>query len=238
MRYILLMIVALLTTNPAPVMAQNHEMQSDGWRGFVLDVSTPEDAIRILGKPSKDEDKESVRIWGIDNWLSGKEKQKVFRTLSYKWGKAKGAEFVELAFLDGSLAVITLQELPTPDRRQAGWIDPDDLAKIFAIPFKPRKREASKNLPPLSEFQSAAPTELSKYESYYNVLGIADKSFIVALVDNDKDISGYVGIFGPDPTAGSREKEKKSIRKGIDAGGKYPGYVSSLKIISRRLAAQ
>lgn len=237
MRYMLLVVIVLLT-NLSPLMAQNHEMRSDGWRGLVLDVSTPEDAIRILGKPSKDEDKVSVRIWGIDNWLAGKEKQKIFRTLSYKWGKAKGAEFVELAFLDGRLAIITLQELPTPDRRQAGWIDPDDLEKQFSAPFKPRNREASKDLPPLSEFQSKAPTELSKYESYYDALGVAEKSFIVALIDNDKDISGYVGIFGPDPTAGSREKEKKKIRKGIDAVGKYPGYVSSLKIISRRLAVR
>jgi hypothetical protein len=45
-----------------------------------------------------------------------------------------------------------------------------------------------------------------------------------------------VGVFGPDPTVGSREKEKKKIRKAIDAGGKYPGYVSAMKIISRRLA--
>src|SRR6185436_11056771 len=114
-----------------------------------------------------DEDKESVRIWGIDNWLSGKEKQKIFRTLSYKWGKVKGVEFVELAFLDGRLVLITLQDLPSPDKREAGWIDPDDLEKVFAVPVKPRKREASKNLPSLSEFQSAAPGELNKYESYY-----------------------------------------------------------------------
>jgi hypothetical protein len=238
MRYRLLIFIVLLATTPALLVAQNQEMQTDGWRGLVLDTSTPEDAVRILGKPSKDEDKVSVRIWGIDNWLSGKEKQKIFRTLSYKWGKVKGVQFVELAFLDGRLAIITLQELPTPDRRQAGWIDPDNLEKLFSVPFKPRKREASKNLPPLLEFQSAATTELSKYESYYDALGVADKSFIVALVDNDKDISGYVGIFGPDPTTGSREKEKKKIRKGIDAGGKYPGYVSALKIISRKLAVQ
>ncbi len=238
MRYLLLIFIVLLIAMPAPLMAQNAELQADGWRGLVLDVSTPEDAIRVLGKPSKDEDKESVRIWGIDNWLSGKEKQKIFRTLTYKWGKVKGAEFVELAFLEGRLALITLQDLPSPDRRDEGWLDPDDLAKVFSLPFKPRKREASKNLPSLSEFQSAAPPQLSKYETYYDVLGIGDKSFIVAAVDNDKEISGYVGIFGADPTAGSREKEKKKVRKAIDTGGKYPGYVSALKIISRRLAAQ
>jgi hypothetical protein len=226
----------LLITTPCLLTAQEQQLRSDGWRGLVLDVSTAEDAVRILGKPSKDEDKVSVRIWGIDNWLNGQEKQKIFRTLSYKWGKIKGVEFVELAFLDGKLAVITLRELPTPDRREAGWIDPDNLEKLFNASFKPRKREPGKNLLPLSAFQSAAPEELSKYESYYDVLGVGDKSFSVALVDNEKDISGYIGVFGADPTAASREKEKKNIRKGIDAGGKYPGYVSALKIISRKLA--
>jgi hypothetical protein len=238
MRYVLLIIIALLTINPISINAQDQEIQADGWRGLTLDVSTLEDAVRILGKPSRDEEKVSVRIWGIDNWLVGKEKQKIFRTLKYKWEKVKGVEFVELAFLDGKLVVVTLEGLPTPDRRQAGWIDPDKLEEIFSVLFKPRKREASKNLPSLSEFQASAPTELIKYENYYDLLGVADKSFIVALVDNEKDISGFVGIFGADPTARSREKEKKKIRKAIDQGGKYPGYINALKIISRRLAAQ
>ena len=103
----------------------------------------------------------SVRIWGVDNWLNGEERRKIFRTLSYKSGEVKGVEFVELAFLEGRLVVITLRELPAPDRREAGWIDPDDLEKLFSAPFKPRKRESSKKLPPLADFQSAAPTELS-----------------------------------------------------------------------------
>ena len=134
MRYVLIFIF-LLTTNPALSMAQNREVQSDGWRGLVLDVSTPEDAVRVLGKPSKDEDKVSVRVWGVDNWLNGEERRKIFRTLSYKSGEVKGVEFVELAFLDGRLVVITLRELPAPDRREAGWIDPDDLGKLFSAPL-------------------------------------------------------------------------------------------------------
>jgi len=237
MRNVLSLLILLLLI-PAGVLAQNQQLHADGFRDLVLDVSTPEDAARLLGKPSKDESGESVRVWGIDNWLAGREKQKIFRKLTYKWGKAKGAEFIELAFLDGKLAMITLEDLPSPDRHQSGWINPDDLEKLLAVSFKPRKREASKTLLPLSEFQSAAPTELSKYETYYDFLGVGENSFIVALVDNDKDISGYVGVFGPDPTVGSREKEKKKIRKAIDAGGKYPGYVSAMKIISRRLAQQ
>jgi len=238
MRKVISLLVVLLFIPAVVLVAQSLELHADRFRDLVLDVSTPEDAVRLLGKPSKDESGESVRVWGIDNWLAGKEKQKIFRKLTYKWGKAKGVEFVELAFLEGKLAMITLEDLPSPDRREPGWINPDDLGKLFAVSFKPRKREASKTLLPLTEFQSAAPTELSKYETYYDVLGVGESSFIVALVDNDKDISGYVGVFGPDPTVGSREREKKRIRKAIDAGGKYPGYVSAVKLISRRLAQQ
>jgi hypothetical protein len=237
MRSVISVLVVLFLTSAVGLVAQTPELRSDSFRELVLDVSTPDDAIHLLGKPSKDERGESVRVWGIDNWLVGKEKQKIYRKLTYKWGKVKGAGLVELAFLDGKLAMITLEDLPSPDRRQTGWINPDDLEKLLAVSFKARKREASKTLPPLSEFQSA-PRGLTKYETYYDVLGVGEKSFIVALVDNDKDISGYVGIFGVDPTVGTREREKKKIRKSIDAGGEYPGYVSAIKLISRRLAEQ
>lgn len=228
--------VFLLMSSSSFVMAQSKDFQADGWRGLVLDVSTPEDAIRIFGNPSRDQDNQSVRVWRIDNWLAGKEKQKVFRIFKYKREKVKGVGFVELAFLRGKLAVITLDDLPSPDRREAEWVDPDDLERLFSGVFKPHMREVSEKLLPLHDFLSKAPAELEKYDTVYDLLGVTDKCFIVAPVDNDLDAVGGIGLFGSDPSLGSRDRDKKSVRKRIDASGKYPGYVPALKIISRKLA--
>ena len=78
-KIISLLIVIFFCANV--VVAQEQDSpKPDKWRGLVLNESTPEDAIRILGQPAKDS---MNRIFAepIDNWLTKKHKDKIFRTL-------------------------------------------------------------------------------------------------------------------------------------------------------------
>lgn len=206
------------------VLAQNDQVAADRWAGMVINVSTPDDAIRLHGTPSKDKDKVVLDLPRPLSWLSPKTKEKVFRTLSYK--RIQESKNVRFSFLDGKLVVITM-ELPDAEIEDK-WVDPDDLEQMFGIVFKPSAYERGKKLPSPSEFQANAPTELKKddYDYWYNMIAVGEHSFVVAIADNYKYISG---LF---------EKPDAKRRKKINARGtRYPGYVSDIEIISRTLAA-
>ena len=216
-------IIIVLFFNVA-LFAQSDKPRPDGWRGLVLEVSNPDDAIRLFGTPVKDKDKTALNMQRPLSWLSDKCKQKVFRTLTYK--KLYGYKQVQLSFLDNKLVLISL-EAPNAELEE-NWIDPDDLESLFAVNFKPHYRKYRSKLPSPSEFQANAPTELKKeeYDYWYDMIAVSENSFIVAITDNYKYISGL--FDSPDV--------KK--RKEINARGKrYPGYVSQIEIISRSLAS-
>src|SRR5216683_3865528 len=86
-----------------PIVAQQQpSARADAWRGLTVDVSTPEDAIRNLGKPSGDKDKQSLHILMVDRWLtSGKHNQKIFRRLTFM--KPAGFAEARLSFLNDKL---------------------------------------------------------------------------------------------------------------------------------------
>lgn len=199
------------------------EARSDGWAGMVLDVSTPEDAVRLFGNPAKDKDKVALEFPRTLSWFSDKYKEKAFRILTYK--KLQGYKQVQFAFLDTKLVAI-MMEAPNAELEKE-WIDPDDLEDLFAVVFKPHKRQYNTRLPTPSEFQTNAPTELKKddYDYWYDMIAVSEKSVIVAIADNYQYISG---LF---------ESRDAKLRKKINARGlRYPGYVSDIEIVSRTLA--
>ncbi len=208
----------------ASLFAQSDKPRPDGWRGLILDVSNPDDATRLFGPPTKDNDKIPLDMQRPLSWLSDQYKQRVFRTLIYK--KLNGYKQVKLSFLDNKLVLISL-EAPNAELEE-NWVDPDDLESLFAVVFKPHRRQYRSKLPPPPEFLANAPTELKKdeYDYWYDMIAVTENSFIVAITDNYKYISG---LF-------ERRNEKR--RKEINAkGARYPGYVSQIEIVSRRLAA-
>ena len=218
MKIALTVLLFLSLTSPV-----SDEARSDGWAGMVLDVSTPEDAVRLFGVPRKEKDKVALDLGRTLSWFSDKYKQKTFKTLSYK--KLQGYKAVQFGFLDGKLVSI-IMEAPNAEIEK-DWIDPDDLEDLFAVVFKPHKRQYGRQLPPPSEFQNNAPTELGKddYDYWYDMIAVSEKSFIVAIADNYQYISG---LF---------ESRDAKLRKKINArGARYPGYVSDIQIISRTLA--
>lgn len=213
----------LLVLACAPAVYSAEDVRPDGWAGMVLDTSTPEDAVRLFGPAARDKDKVALDLPRPLSWLSDKWKQKTFRTLTYK--KLREYKEVRFSFLDGKLVFISME---APDAEyEEKWIDPDDLETLFGVSFKPHQRTTKKLVSP-AEFLADAPVELKKdeYDYWYDMIAISDRSFVVAVADNYKYISG---LF---------EKPAAKRRKKINAhGAKYPGYVSDIEIISRTLAA-
>ena len=216
-------ITAFVVLCSVPRFPQDNHPRPDGWEGVVLSVSTPDDATRLFGPPAKDKDKVAIELPRPLSWLSGKYKEKVFRTLTYK--KLHYYKLVQLSFLDGKLVSIIL-EAPDAELEQ-NWIDPDDLENLFGVSFKPHKRQHNSRLPAPAEFVAKAPAELKKneYDYWYDMIAVSDNSFLVAIADNYQYRSGL--FDSPDV---------KRRRKINAVGAKYPGYVSEIEIISRSLA--
>ena len=197
------------------------------WNDLSLGVSTPKNAIDTFGKPAKDKDKVSLRAdLEVGSWLSEKRYEKAFRVMEYK--KLNAYENVRLAFLDEKLAVIFL-EFPNA-LFESEVLDPDELGSVFALKFTPWKRAIGHKLPSLREFQEESSEDLKKddYDYWYNMVGISDNQFVVAKVNNYKNIEGII----------DRDKRENDRRKQINSNGKYPGYVQGIQIISRTLESK
>src|SRR5262245_55705854 len=224
-RISLLAVSLLVCTSPGP--AQESTAQPGVWRGLVVDISTPEDAIRILGQPSGDKSNQSLRLALVDKWLSGgKYNQKIFRQLTFK--KPAGFSEAQLSFLDSRLVLIHLEPRTgdVPD-----WVDPDKLGETFNAKFIYSEWHFGKKLPPLSDFEKLDGTPPQKFAELYDMIAITCQSFIVAGVDNIE--ARGLSLIGP-PCTGCAKRENKK-RKERDAGGAFPGQVTFIEIVSRKL---
>ncbi|MBA3442197.1 MAG: hypothetical protein H0T92_20250 [Pyrinomonadaceae bacterium] len=99
----------------------------DRWRGLILDQSTPDDAIRVLGQPSKDKT-DNLAPSRIDAWITKKRKEKIFRLLEFK--KSEGIDHAWLWFLDNKLVSILLD-------LKKGTVSPNALNNIYGVQFQP-----------------------------------------------------------------------------------------------------
>jgi hypothetical protein len=229
MKYIsLICTVVVLLTCSISAKVQEGIAQTTDWRGLSLEISTPEDAIRILGKPTKDKNGQSLRLVLVDKWLpGGKYNQKIFRELTFN--KPDGFTVARLSFLDNKLVLIDLDPRTgnVPD-----WLDPDDLATTFNAEFTYQEWHIGKKLPPLADFENI-PNNVppQKFAELYELITVNDQRFIVASVDNIKARS--VGLLGPCPSCAKAENKKKKER---DAGRTFPGQVSFIQIVSRKLS--
>src|SRR5713101_3662012 len=99
-------------------------VQPDRWRGLILDQSTPEDAIRILGQPNKDKIGE-FKPYPLEKRFNLKGE---FRHFQYK--KLQGVESAELVFTKGKLISILLEL----DKS----IPASALQNIYRVEFEPK----------------------------------------------------------------------------------------------------
>ncbi len=203
----------------------------DGWHGLTVDVSTPDDAIRLLGKPSGDKVNQSLHILMVDKWLTAsKVNQKIFRRLTFT--KPAGLAEVRLSFLDDKLVTIELDPKTgdVPD-----WVDPDDLATLFNARFIVQEWHFGKKLPPLADFEAKINDDSpKKFAEIYDMIATSERTFVFARTDNIT--ARTMGLFTRGCSFCAKEENRK--RKARDAGGTFPGQVSFIEIVSRRLGNQ
>lgn len=179
--------------------------EPDKWRGMVLDVSTPSDAIKKFGEP-KSNKQDRIRVWQINKWISKIQKEKEFRILEYK--DIEGFDKARLAFLDSKLVLIDL------DFKEK--IDPNALQNAYGVDFQPMVSGIDQAMNPDHFEHSQGRVYPKIYPSVYYVVGVSDVSFLCAMVGNASWGSTMRGMFDVP-----------------DANG-FPGKVELIQIISRK----
>jgi hypothetical protein len=178
----------------------------DRWRGLIIDETTRDDAIKLLGKPKKDKT-DSLQIFGIRDWLIKDIKQKKYRILSYE--KIEGLDSVGLGFVDDKLIFIKLdpKNLPT-----------NALARAYGIDFAPNFSGINVAFNPKNFERNQGKLYPKNYPSVYDLIAVSEKTFLCAAIDNSSFNSVFKEAIGiPDSTIS------------------FPGKVTYLQIVSRKL---
>jgi hypothetical protein len=155
----------LLTVLSISVAAQS----PDRWKGLVLDESTPENAIAILGKPDADKT-DSFRVYKIEDWFTKRIREKKWRRLEYK--NVEGFDKVILAF-DTKLVFIELN----PKK-----LDPDVLENAYGIPFIVTSSKFERALTPGNVGKDTG--RMQSYPLFYYLYAKAPKTILLAGVGN------------------------------------------------------
>lgn len=142
--------------------------QPDRWRGLEIDKATPEDAIKVLGAPKSDKDKQPLKIFKIEDRITKKQKDKIFRKLIYE--KPEGLDEAELYFLDDKLVLI---KLAPKDTRPAA------VSNIYGLEMTPLTDK-------FNNLDRAA-----NYPTVYYLLGQSESTLVLAMVSN----AGFASVF-------------------------------------------
>jgi hypothetical protein len=145
--------------------------QPDRWHELIIDQSSPEDAIRILGKPVEDKT-DSFRVYKIEDWITKSIREKKYRRLEYK--NLEGLNKVILAFADSKLVFIELN----PEK-----LDPDVLENAYGVAFTPTfaKTDIALNR---GNYSRDNGIKAKSYGPFYYLYATAPKTFLVAGVSN------------------------------------------------------
>jgi hypothetical protein len=218
-----LYIALLIIVSTVLIFGQNQDASKhDELSGLVIDQTTPEEAIKLLGSPKRD-NVDKIDVQTIERWISPQRKEKVFRILSFE--KAKGLQKIELAFLNNRLVLIHF----VLDKRIAA----SDLANVYRITFIPIVNKLDENFHP------------SDYERYKSNIGVANfpDSYSLIAVSNSSFISAKVFNNGADPKADYSGMVTPRTHPSLSGGTNISssplvGKVTEIQIISRKLEAK
>jgi hypothetical protein len=177
----------------------------DRWRGLIIDQSTPEDAIKILGQPISDKD-ESFRPYPFDKRISTK--GKTFRHLKFK--EVKGLDSARLVFTDNKLVCISL------DLKE--HIPASAIQNNYGIEFEPKIGALSSSSNPRDYERHEGKLYPKNYPAGYYLVGMTPEVWIGAAIKNSS--------FGSMMLGSSR---------GSTGSGAFPGKAMSVIILSRSL---
>jgi hypothetical protein len=180
----------------------------DRWRGLVIDQSTPDDAIKILGKPAKDK-LGAMSAMGVDHWLTKRHKEKIFRNMEF--GKLEGMKAVYLSFLDDKLVSITV--------RLDKSISPEALTNIYGVKFEPQIGAMDVGFSPRDYERNQGKIYPKTYPTVYQMVAVSENSFVDAMVENVPSFGGALARSAGVP----------------DTPGSFPGKVHFIQLVSRTL---
>ena len=163
-RFVSLLYLVLLAAN---AFAQSSGPRADGFRGLMLNQTTSEEAVRILGQPVADKT-DRLDVAKLSKWLDPKHKEKIFRQLSFQ--NVGDFSQIHLSFLENKLLMIDLEFKKI--------LFPARLNDLFGLEFAVIGAQQG---------PSDLPNEPGKYPVRfipifypfnYNMIGISDKTFI------------------------------------------------------------
>lgn len=204
---LLLSLLSFLFCSELPHAQDTAPLSPNQWKGLVLEQSTPEDAIKLLGEPTKQDTTGLVGAWGLGGWVTFNHKDKRFQNLEYK--NISGMKSVRLQYLEGKLKAIYFIFADKESPR------PSEIAATYNTPLYPILRMLT-NLSP-EEFAQNHKARIDQgiitpvnYGTVYTLIGVSKESFIVC--------DGASGVFN---NSGSTVS--------------FPGKAYGLALVSRSL---
>jgi hypothetical protein len=204
---LLLTLFSVLSFNETVQTQEASTLKPNQWKSLVLNQSTPEEAITLLGQPAKKEITGLIGAWGLGGWVTANHKDKRFQSLEYK--NIPGMKSVRLQYLEGKLTAIYFEfadkEAPKPS----------EIATAYGTPLYPILQTLT-NLSP-EDFIQNHKARIDQgiitpvnYGTVYTLIGLSKESFVVC--------QGYSGVFNNQGSTVS-----------------FPGKAISLALISRTL---
>jgi hypothetical protein len=207
MKTLFLIFTLAFISCPASAQEQDRPLP-DRWRGLILNQSTPEDAIRVLGQPTSDK-LNRLTVYRIQGWLTKATKEKIFRTLEFK--KPEGIDKAWLAFSEGKLVAITL------DVKKG--IAPAGLSNIYGVEFQPMVSSVDIGFNPGHYERNQGRVYPKTYPTVYSMVAVSENSFVDAMVSNVPSFGGALAQSAGIP----------------DQPGTFPGKVEFVSLVSRKL---
>jgi hypothetical protein len=182
----------------------------DRWRGLVLDQSTPQDVIKILGTPKKDR-AGGLRTYPLNKRLVLDHNSDGYRKLTYE--DLEGIKSVTLVFRNERLVLIELH----PKKK----ISASTLPGLYSIEFVPKVSGMETAFNPRDYERNQGRIYPKNYPVVYYLIALTPNSYVSAMIENGGLGNMLLGSSRGQAGAG-------------DLGG-FPGSATVIQIISRTL---
>ena len=208
---LLFTLLSVLSFNEIVQTQEAGTLKPNQWKSLVLNQSTPEEAIKVLGQPAKTHTTSLIGGEKIGIWLLANRKDKTFQTFEFK--NISGMRLVRLQYLEGKLVAIDFwfEDKQAPK--------PGDIAASYNLQFYPILQMFS-NMSP----ETFVDTQKKRIEqgiitpvqftTVYALLGVSEESFIICQAAQGAWTSTGSSVSFPGKAIGltliSRTLEKKN----------------------------
>lgn len=208
-----ILILLLLSTFALRAQTELNDLPTaTTWRDFKVGATNPDEVIKVLGKPKKDQAKRSEKVLMIIQPNSGEK----FRHILYK--KIGNYDSVEFSFNNERLVEMNFlfdqNQMKGLFNRKSNLLPAVKLGELFNTNFflfngLPKNSN-------IGDFEGQKETTVPKvYKQIYSMMGINKETIIMASIDNTTFKSGLKEIF-----------DKPTVEN-------FPGYVQRIQIQSR-----